>query len=295
MNTTAKTPASLFWLGRIHFSLLAVLLLCSSSVGQQIEIDRDQTSPTGKALRTTPWFDAEQRSLKPVDVVPQTDDSVHRDSRWLPKPDRVKAPSRQSSQASPTTTNGPTGSVQSGLFNTGFTALNLLGWLTLAVIVLAGVSAIFYVLSRTESKSAKMGKSRSRVVHRNTPDEQTLERMKHLPEELRRTDVNLRSEAERLMKASEYDQAIILLFAHQLLLLDRYGTLRLNRGKTNRKYVRETRATNNDAAKCLENTVASFERSYFGRHTITRTEFSDTWRLNEQLEAGLEQNQGEAA
>ena len=57
------------------------------------------------------------------------------------------------------------------------------------------------------------------------------------------------------MQSGEYDQAIILLFAHQLLLLDGYGALRLNRGKTNRRYIRETRAVNPDAAKCLAVTI----------------------------------------
>ncbi len=100
--------------------------------------------------------------------------------------------------------------------------------------------------------------------------------MKHLPAELRRTDVNLRSEAERLMREGQYDQAIILLFGHQLLLLDRFGMLRLNRGKTNRKYVRETRAVDGELAGRLQDTVNAFERSYFGRHSIAQREFVRT-------------------
>ena len=263
----------------------------SISVGQQTDGNAD--SPTGKALRTTPWFDAEQSSLKPIDIEPKTDDSLNRDSRWLPKPKPVTA-SKSRATSTPTAANNgtPTGT---GLFNSGLTALNLLGWLTLAAIVLAGVGAIFYVLSRADLQTAKVVKGGKHALSGKTPDEQTLERMKHLPEELRRTDVNLRSEAQRLMQSAQYDQAIILLFAHQLLLLDRCGMLRLNRGKTNRKYIRETLATNKHAANCLEATVASFERSYFGRHKITRSEFADTWRLNEQLESGIEELQGEAA
>ena len=69
----------------------------------------------------------------------------------------------------------------------------------------------------------------------------------------------------------------------------------MNRGKTNRKYIRETRATNEQVAHCLEATIAAFERSYFGRHKINRIEFAEIWQLNEQLETRLEEKQEEAA
>jgi len=121
------------------------------------------------------------------------------------------------------------------------------------------------------------------------------ERIKHLPAELRRTDVNLRDESERLMKAGKYDHAIILLFGHQLLLLDHSGLLRLNRGKTNRKYVRETASVDSDSANHLHVTVDSFERSYFGRHSISESEFSELWRLNSELEKAVEQRAEVAA
>jgi hypothetical protein len=64
--------------------------------------------------------------------------------------------------------------------------------------------------------------------------------------------------------------------------------LRLNRGKTNRKYVRETRGADRESAKRLQGTVTAFERSYFGRHVITQSEFADLWRANEELEQTVE-------
>ena len=293
MNVKAKTYASRCCSGRIHLPLLSVILFSSLAVGQQT--DGVEKSPVGDALRTTVWFDAEKNSLKPVDVERRTDDSLNRNSRWLPKPPPVKSNKASNANKPPQQNAGGAAGPTTGLFNTGLSALNLLGWLTLGIVVLAGVAAIFYALSRAELNAKNVGKGGKRVISGKTPDEQTLERMKHLPKELRRTDVNLRSEAQRLMQDSQYDQAIILLFAHQLLLLDRYGMLRLNRGKTNRKYIRETRASNEQLANCLESTIASFERSYFGRHKITRNEFADAWRLNEQLETGLVEKSGEAA
>ena len=293
MNVIAKMHARPSWSRRIHLTLLSLFLFSSLADGQQT--DGVENSPVSDALRTTVWFDAEKNSLKPVDVQPQIDDSLNRNSRWLPKPPPVKSNKASNANNPPQQNAGGAARPTTGLFNTGLSALNLLGWLTLGIVVLAGVAAIFYALSRAELNAKNVGKGGKRVISGKTPDEQTLERMKHLPKELRRTDVNLRSEAQRLMQDSQYDQAIILLFAHQLLLLDRYGMLRLNRGKTNRKYIRETRASNEQLASCLESTIASFERSYFGRHKITRNEFADAWRLNEQLETRLVEKSGEAA
>ena len=61
-----------------------------------------------------------------------------------------------------------------------------------------------------------------------TTDQTLLERIQELPEELRRDNLDYRAEAERMMR-SELEQAIVLLFAYQLLLLDRAACLRLHR------------------------------------------------------------------
>jgi hypothetical protein len=116
-------------------------------------------------------------------------------------------------------------------------------------------------------------------------DEQMLERMKHLPAEVRHSDVNLRSEAERLMNLSQFDEAIVMLFGHQLLLLDRCRVLRLARGKTNGRYVRETRGNAPEANPFFVNTVSAFEASYFGGHTPSAERFARLWQENETLES----------
>ena len=162
-----------------------------------------------------------------------------------------------------------------------------LGWLLLFVIAATIFGLIFFAVSKTESDLTITMKGKSAALLQAS-DEQILERMKHLPAELRRTDVNLRSEAQRLMGEGQFDQAIILLFGHQLLLLDRVGMLRLNRGKTNRRYVRETRRADTQSGKILKMTVHAFERSYFGRHTITASQFEQIWEANESLEKSIE-------
>jgi hypothetical protein len=242
-----------------------------------------------EALGDSAWYDADLGELIPVHVQPVVDDSLNRDSRWLPKAKRIQQPETTPPQ---TTTGG--GGTGGGLFGSSLTIGNLFGWLLLLAIVAATAGTIIYALSKTEVDLTSKARSKSRKPS-TTPDEQTIERMKHLPAELRRTDVNLRSEAERLMNAGQYDQAIILLFGHQLLLLDRVGMLRLNRGKTNRKYVRESRTADPETAGRLQQTVNAFERSYFGRHVLSQREFSELWRSNLKLEQAVEAGREAAA
>ena len=274
---------------RVTLSVV-VLLSIAPRLGAQ-DAAAPPPSPSAGALNDTIWFDADQDALIPIEVKPRDDDSLNRESRWLPKAKRVRAPDAKSG-ASGSTGGGIFGG--NGLFGTGLTLGNLLGWLLLATVVGLAVFAITYALSKSEFDFT--GGSSARSARRPTgPDQQMLERMKHLPAELRRTDVNLRSEAERLMLEGNYDQAIILLFAHQLLLLDRAGLLRLNRGKTNRRYVRETRSSDQETAERLQATVDAFERSYFGRHSITAAEFAALWTDNESLEQTVQLRQEVAA
>jgi len=111
-----------------------------------------------------------------------------------------------------------------------------------------------------------------------------MKRIRELPLELRRTDVDLRTEAERLMNLGQLDEAIKCLFGHQLITLDRRGFLRLSRGKTNGRYVTETKNDSREAALILRSTVSAFEASYFGRHTPAMELFRQLWQENSRLE-----------
>ena len=245
-----------------------------------------EKSPTREALTDTPWFDASEKSLVPIFVEDATDDSVNRHSRWLPKAKKIKKP------ASTTTTGGGGGVGGSG----SFSMANAFGWMLLTLLIVSAVGLLVYAFSKAE---IELGSSSNQVIRRQTsgegPDEITLERMKHLPAELRRTDVNLRTEAERLMNEQQFDQAIILLFGHQLLMLDRAGLLRLTRGKTNGRYVRESRSADRECGDRLRMTATAFERSYFGRHQITPAEFAKFWSNNEALEQRIQLRQEVAA
>lgn len=242
------------------------LVVLTIGMGQSILLGQQDSSPTDHVLEDSVWFDSEQSSILPVEVNLESADSMNRDSRWLPKPNPIK----QSNKPAPVT-GGPNIS-------------NWLGWLLLLLIAVLAIGLLTWVVSKAETPESAQARAHA-AGQAKLPDRELAERIKHLPAELRRTDVNLRSEAERLMRRGDFDPAIILLFGHQLLLLDQSGMLRLNRGKTNRKYVRETASADPESATCLRATVDAFERSYFGRHSISQAEFVQLWDRNTELES----------
>jgi len=269
-------------------TILIGVVLSGASVSAADSVE--PTSPARDALGNTSWFDKSEGTVVPVPVKTTVDDSANRSSRWLPKP---PTPKKQKQAATPPASTGG-GSGWGGWFGTDLTLGNLFGWLLLVGIVVGAVSLLLYALSKTEldlaSSSTQKPNAKSEL-----PDQQTIERMKYLPAELRRSDVNLRSEAERLMTAGQLDQAIILLFAHQLLLLDRAAILRLNRGKTNGRYVRETTMVDFDLGRILRHTTDAFESSYFGRHSLSIESFASLWTDNEKLEKIVHQRSEVAA
>lgn len=270
-------------------TLIALLVLILGSTASMASMASAQSSEQGNGpaseqvgeqvmeqIGKTPWFDPKTKSIKPIELKEKQADTVHRDSRWLPGAKKIAAPNSSSSSTS-------SGS-SSGWFNTGITTANLLGWLLLGLLFVLATSAVLYAFSKIDPNAISAegpklgGKS-------NGMDEQTINRIKELPAELRRTDVDLRTEAARLMELGDYDEAVKCLFGHQLLLLDRHGTIRLSRGKTNGRYVVETRRSMPEAAKLLQSTVHVFEASYFGRHTPTRDAFENLWQGNQELES----------
>ncbi|MCG8652987.1 MAG: DUF4129 domain-containing protein [Pirellulales bacterium] len=272
-----------------QWRLILPLACVLGMLGTPLAAQSVQPSVVDGALGDSVWYDSEEGRVLPIYVESVTDDSHNRNSRWLPKAKKVAKPTNTN-----TTTGGGGGGKGTGLFGSGLTFGNLFGWMLLVAILITVVALLVYGFSKAEVDLGQDIKVRN-DAHSKTPDEQMIERMKHLPAELRRTDVNLRTEAERLMNLGQYDQAIILLFGHQLLLLDRAGLLRLNRGKTNGKYVRQTRSVDPEAGRLLRAVVIAFEQSYFGRYPIQQRDFAELWQGNQRLEELIQRRQERAA
>ena len=244
----------------------------------------DGPSPDSIELNTAPsvWYDP-SRGVVPVEIDDPRGDNVNRHSRWVPRKNRAK-PQRTRS-LNQNTAGGGGGGGGSGWFG----SLNLgsgLRWLFLILMVSAVLAAAVWVATRFQTDDAPAGPGRSKRREDDGPS-YDIERIEELPEALVRISDDPREAARQWRERGEFDRAVECLFAHQLLLLDHAGRLRLSRGKTNRRYVRECRSNDASAGATLEATTAAFDRSYFGNRPPTGEQFDALWDSNVALETSL--------
>ena len=89
-------------------------------------------------------------------------------------------------------------------------------------------------------------------------------------------------EAVKRRQRGDYSGAVIYLFAHQLLTLDRLEKIQISPGKTGRQLVRSVR----DRAwrDPVEPTLRLFETVYYGHQNVTAAAFEEVWTLAESFE-----------
>jgi hypothetical protein len=109
-------------------------------------------------------------------------------------------------------------------------------------------------------------------------------RIEALPFRLRTGALDLLGEARRHYAAGNYGEAVIYLFSHELVKLDRGRMIRLAKGKTNRQYLREL-ALQPVLAQLFEQTMVAFEDVFFGDYPLQRQRFEDCWRRLDEFEA----------
>ncbi|GAC1448775.1 MAG: hypothetical protein NVSMB9_32270 [Isosphaeraceae bacterium] len=96
--------------------------------------------------------------------------------------------------------------------------------------------------------------------------------------------------ARRLRDQGDYAGAIVHLFAHQLLTLERLGHLRLVPGRTGRQLVRSV--GDGRLRGWVEPTLGLFEAVYYGRRPPSAEAFEGAWSLAVAFQKGVS---GEAA
>lgn len=151
----------------------------------------------------------------------------------------------------------------SGLFAGG----EIVAWIVVGLIIAALVGAILYAILQGDGLERK-GK---------TAKESAGVDLEALPVPVAAVDSDLLAEARRLYERGEFSGAMIYLYSHVLLRLDRGHLIRLAKGKTNRQYLREVRARPT-VASFFESAMHAFEAAFFGRRELPRDEFETTWR-----------------
>lgn len=104
----------------------------------------------------------------------------------------------------------------------------------------------------------------------------TVAQLEALPVGVVSGPLDLLAEARKWQQAGDYSQAIVYLYSHFLLELDRRQRIRLARGKTNRQYLRELRP-HLALATTMEPVMRAFEDVFFGKHDLSRERYEACW------------------
>ena len=164
---------------------------------------------------------------------------------------------------------------RSSNLNWNFNWLSYLIWTLMAI----ALAALAYLLIR-----AFILREQRLATRQGNSEELTgtqADRVEHLPVPVRRPSGDLLSEARFHYENGNFREAIVYLYSHELVELDKQQVIHLARGKTNRQYLREVK-TRQRLRELLEQTMITFEDAFFGQLDIGRQRFETCWnRLSE--------------
>jgi hypothetical protein len=151
-----------------------------------------------------------------------------------------------------------------------------MSWLRIVLwsLVIAALLCVAYLLARVYMNREK--ESLSNRAHGTDVESDNATRVEDLPFELAPAGGNLLELAQYYYARGDFNRAVIYLYSHQLLELDRRQLLRLAKGKTNRQYLRELVA-HRGLRNMLERIMLAFEDAFFGNHDVSRERFEGCW------------------
>ncbi len=162
--------------------------------------------------------------------------------------------------------------------------MRLLGWTLLIGLIALIAFLLVRALMNIEATRTAAPKGLS------AEEEAKLEaaRIENLPTRVRPKKGNFLDFARDLYQQGKFGEAIVYLFSHRLLQLDRAGCIRLTKGKTNRQYLTEIDDFK-ELQKILGQTIVPFEDVFFGKHSLTKERFERCWSSNDQFEQHVRQ------
>jgi hypothetical protein len=152
--------------------------------------------------------------------------------------------------------------------NVRFPAIQILMWTVLGIIIALLVMAIIHWLKNMTPPVAETKTTIEASV--------SMERLEALPEAARGVR-DLLGEATRLAALGDYGKAITFYYSWQLMQLDKFGLLELQKGKTNRQYLLEVKQSNPDLTSLLRRSTRLFEDAFFGSLAVAREDFEEVW------------------
>ena len=147
--------------------------------------------------------------------------------------------------------------------------LNALVYLAALAVLAAGVTALLVMMFRAR----RLRRPPSRQAEAMLIGE--AQRIEALPYPIAQRNLSLLEQAGTFRQAGNYAAAMIYLFSHQLVQLDRRHVIHLSKGKTNRQYLREIGQPT--LRMLINQTLVAFEDAFFGHHDIDRWRFETCW------------------
>jgi hypothetical protein len=192
-----------------------------------------------------PWYDSSQDDLRRVKVQPPSDFWA-RFWRWLGSFD-----------------------FNFSLLGFSFSLFQVIAYLLIAVLL----GVLIYVLTRIYIRRQQLA---VRAALEDAPAVVRVADIEALPPPVRQHVGELLARAMQLYQEGRYSEAIVYLFSHELLELDKSQMIRLARGKTNRQYLKEL-GSRRPLREVVERTMVVFEDAFFGDYTIDRARFESCW------------------
>ncbi|RMF37636.1 MAG: DUF4129 domain-containing protein [Planctomycetota bacterium] len=238
-------------------SLMLCMVVVSTSAGggaeDRTDVDADAVV---RGLPRTVWFDPQEEGYRPPRLRPLRDDPL-RVEGWTARQNRTSPTKIANSRG-----RGGLGSNYSDIVSA--VVVTLVGILLLIIIGL-----LSYFAFRNYAPGIARRQARSIVIDTARVDD--------LPFEANRAEyTNPLALAEHWMQQGAYRQAVILVYGYILLVLDQTRKIDLQKGKTNRMYLRELGPTS-PLYPITELAMLVFEDAFFGNHPISEERFRSVW------------------
>lgn len=239
------------------------LMLAAAALGQA---DDDPVARGGDALRRGgfPWYEASADAVAAPPAERARDDFSGRHSTWSGNATPPRPPKM------PTFTTGPT----------GISVVSVVMWVLIALLLASLVAALTWAALR-HRRIEVLPTSWEKEVGRK------IDRVEELPVPVDAAVGDLLEQARRHFEAGRFREAVICLFSHQLIQLDNRRLIELERGKTNRQYLRELRPRPGLRTR-LQVTMVAFEDAFFGGRDVSREQVEECWRSQGELQRELE-------
>jgi hypothetical protein len=207
------------------------------------------------------WYNRDKKDIAEIEL--RTPDPLDNRHRMIAKP------------AAPSNVN----------WNWSFSGLWAALWyITLGICAIGLLALLIWALQYSESMRTFLRRRQDGVTHR----EHAVAKITDLPFQLDAATGDLLAEVKRFVAAKDYSQATIYAYSHCLMELDRGRQIRLQKGKTNRMYLREL-GRRVGLRNLMHSWVWIFEKAFFGRYVISQSEFETCWNQMPEFHALLEQ------